>query len=350
MKHVKRRSKIFLIIAIIIVAIAGYFAYVVFGPATQEPEGKYFYINTGDSYEKVRQRLQEKKVLTSTQWFDRVSSMLDYDKLVKPGRYKIDEGMSLFTLVRMLRAGEQSPVRLVLVKLRTKEDLAAKIGNNFECDSAVVAAFLNNEDSLKEFNLDSHTVMTAIIPNTYEFNWNTTPSKLFRRLYTERQKFWNNERKAKARALGLTPEEVYTMASIVEEETNKQEDKGKIASVYLNRIRTGMKLAADPTVKFAMRDFALKRIYHKHLAYPSAYNTYLVAGLPPGPICTPSVKTIDAVLNAPKTDYLFFVARADFSGYSDFAATYDQHLRYAKAYQQALDREMAKRDSMKNRR
>ena len=134
----------------------------------------------------------------------------------------------------------------------------------------------------------------------------------------------------------------------MEEETNKQEDKGKIASVYLNRMQKGMRLGADPTVKFALRDFAMKRIYEKHTRFVSPYNTYLVTGLPPGPICTPSIKTIDAVLDAPKTDYIFFVARADFSGYSDFASTYDQHLKYAKAYQQALNREMARRDSLNN--
>jgi len=130
---------------------------------------------------------------------------------------------------------------------------------------------------------------------------------------------------------------VYILSSIVEEETNKQEDKGKIASVYLNRLRSGIKLAADPTIKFALRDFGLKRIFFKHISYPSPYNTYLNAGLPPGPICTPSIKTIDEVLNAPATNYLYFVAKPDFSGYSNFATSYQEHKKNAKAYQQALD-------------
>ena len=142
---------------------------------------------------------------------------------------------------------------------------------------------------------------------------------------------------AKAKALNLTPEQVYTMASIVEEETNAAEDKGKIASVYMNRMETGMKLQADPTVKFAMKDFDLKRIMQKHLTYPSPFNTYQNPGLPPGPICTPSIKTIDAVLNAPQTNYIYFVAKPDFNGYSNFASSYDEHMVFAKAYQQALD-------------
>ncbi len=180
-------------------------------------------------------------------------------------------------------------------------------------------------------------MMTIVIPNTYTFTWNTSLGKILKTLYTEEKKFWNNKRVQEAERIALSPQEVYTLASIVEEETNKQGDKGKIASVYLNRKRKGMRLAADPTIKFAMKNFELKRIYIKYLNYPSPYNTYLNAGLPPGPICTPSIKTIDAVLNMPETNYLFFGARSDFSGYSDFATTYSEHLIYAKAYQQALD-------------
>ena len=197
--------------------------------------------------------------------------------------------------------------------------------------------FLNNIDSIKKYNLDSNTLMTAVIPNTYSILWNTTPAKIFKKLYADQEKFWNGERQQKAVALNLTPKQVYTMASIIEEETNKEDDKGKIASVYINRINTGMKLEADPTVKFAMKNFGLKRILFAHLTYPSPYNTYQQTGLPPGPICTPSSKTIDAVLNAPQTNYIFFVAKPDFNGYSNFASTYAEHMVFAKAYQNALD-------------
>ncbi|HET7119521.1 MAG TPA: endolytic transglycosylase MltG, partial [Hanamia sp.] len=234
-------------------------------------------------------------------------------------------------------SGKQVPVNLVITKLRTKEDLAKKIAEHFEVDSLTVINFLNNSDSLRQFDVDSNTVMTDVIPNTYTYVWNTPVKKIFSKLYEEEQKFWNKERLGKAQKLQLTPKQIYTLASIVEEETNKQDDKGKIASVYINRLRKGMKLAADPTVKFALKDFSLKRIYHKHLETVSPYNTYLNIGLPPGPICTPSIKTIDAVLDSPQTDYLFFVARSDFSGYSNFASTYQEHQINAKAYQQALD-------------
>ncbi len=245
--------------------------------------------------------------------------------------------MSVFTLVRMLRSGNQSPVNLVITKLRTKEDLASKIDTYFECDSLSFISFLNNADSLKKYKLDSNTVMTAVIPNTYSILWNTSPARIFKKLFNEQEKFWNEERTKKASALNMTPAQVYTMASIVEEETNKEADKGKIASVYINRIETGMKLEADPTVKFAMKDFGLKRIMHKHLVYPSSYNTYQNTGLPPGPICTPSSKTIDAVLNAPQTNYIFFVARPDWSGLSNFTHSYQEHMVNAKNYQRFLD-------------
>lgn len=322
---------------ILLILVIGYLGWVLFGPTINEPEGKYFYIHTGSGYQGVKDSLTEKKIIPGTFWFDKVASFLNYDKGVKPGRYRVNEGMSLIHLVRMLRSGNQSPVNLVITKLRTKEDLARKLGSNFECDSLSVIRFLNSNDSLSKYLLDSNTAMTAVIPNTYTLKWNNNVSTLFKRLYTEQQKFWTEKRKAKAGALGLTEKEVYTLASIVEEETNRKEEKGNIASVYINRMRTGMRLGADPTIKFAMKDFGLKRIYFKHLTYPSPYNTYRNAGLPPGPICTPSINTIDAVLDAPSTGYLFFAARSDFSGLHNFATNYEDHKKFARAYQQALD-------------
>ncbi len=329
--------KIILLLFGIAIVIAGYCAWELFGPTVSSPENNFFYIHTGSGYLQLKNDLRNENITGNDFWLDKVAKYAGYDENVKPGKYRISKGMSIVSLVRMLRAGRQEPVNLVITKLRTKEDLARKIGNGFETDSISVIKFLNNNDSLLQFDVDTNRMMTIVIPNTYTFTWNTSLQKILKKLYTEEKKFWNNERVQEAQKIGLSPKEVYTLASIVEEETNKQADKGKIASVYLNRKRKGMRLAADPTIKFAMKNFELKRIYTKYLSYPSPYNTYLNAGLPPGPISTPSIKTIDAVLNMPETDYLFFVARADFSGYSDFATTYAEHLIYAKAYQQALD-------------
>jgi UPF0755 protein len=332
-----KTKKVFLFLLLIVLIIGAWCAWNIFGAVVHNSQKKFLYIRTGSNYQDVKDSLQTNKMITGTFWFDKIAGYVDYPQNVKAGKYKIADGMSLYHLMKMLRSGKQTNVNLVITKLRTKEDLAKRIAANFEVDSATVIHFLNNEDTLQRFDVDTNTVMTDVIPNTYTYTWNTSIEKIFKKLYDESKKFWDPERVQKAERLQLTPTQVYTLASIVEEETNKQDDKGKIASVYINRLRKGMKLAADPTVKFAMKDFELKRIYHKHLEFISPYNTYLNAGLPPGPICTPSIKTLNAVLNAPETDYLFFVARSDFSGYSDFASDYRQHQVFARAYQQALD-------------
>ncbi|MFZ4056587.1 MAG: endolytic transglycosylase MltG [Ferruginibacter sp.] len=324
-------------------------AWLFFSSATDfNDERQTLLIRTGSSFEDVMEQIENEKIVKYPDVFKWAATLLKYPQRVKPGRYVIKADENLYNIIRMLRNGSQTPVNLVINKLRTKEDFAQKIANNFECDSAEVIHFLYNEDSLKKFGADTNTIITKIIPNTYSILWNTSFSKIIRKLVAEHDKFWTDERKQKANALNLTEVQVYTLASIVEEETNREEDKGKIASVYLNRLETGMRLGADPTVKYAMRNFALKRIYEKHLSYNSPYNTYQNPGLPPGPICTPSIKTIDAVLNAPSTAYLFFVAKPDFKGYSNFAVTYEEHLRYAKAYQQALDSLMSRKANAVN--
>lgn len=330
-------KKIFRFIFLIALLAGLILAWLVFGTGVNNPDKKFLYIKTGSTYSDVTDSLKQNEFVKNLWIFDRLAQIAKYNNNIKPGKYKITNGMSLYHLIKMLRSGRQESVKLVIIKLRTRVDLAKKLAANFETALQPTLDFFNSNDSLSPLGLDTNSVITAIIPNTYTYNWNTPLRQLFVKLDNESKKFWNEDRTAKATKLGLTPKQAYTLASIVEEETNKQTDKGTIASVYLNRISKGMKLAADPTIKFAMNNFELKRIYHGYLNYPSPYNTYLNPGLPPGPICTPSIKTIDAVLDAPTTSYLFFVARSDFSGYSDFATTYAEHLVYAKAYQKALD-------------
>lgn len=333
------KRKIIYCTLLLLLLSVGFIVWQLFGPVVSAPEGKYFYIRTGSTYDQVKEGLLEHKIISGSFFFDRLAKQVHYPKKIKPGRYLIKEGMSLYTLLRMLRYGNQSPVNLVITKLRTKEDLAQKIAANFETDSTSVIGFLNNKDSLLKYNVDNNTLMTVVIPNTYSILWNTPASRIFRKLFNEKEKFWSEERIKKAAELNLTPEQVYTMASIVDEETNKEEDKSKVASVYINRMATGQRLEADPTIKFALRNFGLKRIRnaHKEACANSPYNTYYVQGLPPGPICTPSPKTIDAVLNAPATNYLFFVARPDWSGLSNFTQSYQEHMINAKKYQHFLD-------------
>ncbi len=335
------------IAAIIIALVLAYAGWNVFGPVVSAPNEKYFYIKSGSGYDEVKNQLSEQHVLNSFFFFDIISKRVGYNHNVKAGRFSIKNGSNIISLIRMLKSGNQAEVRLVINKIRTKEEFAGKIGNNFEADSAEAIKFLLSNDSLAPYHLDTNTVLTTIIPNSYLFWWNGSFKKIFERLKKQHDYFWEGERTEKAKMKGYTPDQIYTIASIVEEETNMEADKGKIASVYFNRVSKNMKLEADPTVKYAMRDFGLKRILHGHLDYPSQYNTYYKTGLPPGPICTPSINTIDAVLDAPKTDYIFFVAKPDFGGYSNFASTYSEHLQFAKAYQAALDNLMNSKSQQK---
>jgi len=334
------------IIFLLIIAFLLYSGWVFFGPSVKAPENKYFYVFTGDNLNAVKADLHNLKIISSEKKFAFAASLLRYKK-VKPGRYEIKDGMSLFNLIRMLKNGNQTPVNLIITKLRAKENFADKTSGLFEFDSLQMINFLSRNDSLKQFGLDTNTVLSGIIPNTYTFFWNTTPRKVFLKIFTESQKFWTDDRKLKAKQIGLTPLQVTILASIVDEETNQLGEKKNISSVYLNRMNIGMPLQSCPTIKFALKDFTLKRIYEKHIAVESPYNTYKHTGLPPGPICTPQPATIDLVLNAPKTDYLYFVAKADFSDAHEYTTNYQDHLKKAKEYQQALDKQEAIRKARK---
>jgi UPF0755 protein len=335
------KKKIILGIIGLLILVAVFIAWKFFGPAVSVKTDSYLYIKTGSTYQDVQHELTKNNFLRSTLWFRTASKIIGF-KNIKPGRYKLTDGMSMLNLVRMLNNGQQWPVNFVITKIRTKENLAAKTGAAFECDSLQMIHFLNNTDSLQPYGLDSNTVMAAAMPYTYEIKWNTTPGKIFRQLYTAYKVFWTPERKQKADSLHLTPAEVSTLASIMDEETNEPADRPNMASVYLNRIAKGMPLQADPTLKFAMKNFGLRRILNEHKEVQSPYNTYMNKGLPPGPICTPATETIDAVLNSPKTGYLYFVANSDFSGTHIFTTNYDDHMKYARLYQQELNKRNVK--------
>ena len=321
----------------LLLAIGGFVAWQVFGPTVKKPaDTKYFYVPTGSDYEAVKASLSDKGI-SSSFMFEPLAKKANYTGNVKPGRYEIKEGMSLYNLIRMLKSGNQSPVNFTINKFRTPQEIASRLAKNFEIDSLSAIAYLRSPDSLKKIGIDTNSLFSIIIPNTYSIKWNTTTPKVLERLKSEADKFWNEDRRAKAKQKNFSPEQIQIIASIVEEETNYNPEKGQVASVYMNRLRTGMKLQADPTVKFAMKDFGLKRILFAHLTYPSAYNTYYSAGLPPGPICTPSTTTIDAVLDAPETDYIFFVASPKFDGTHIFSRNYAEHQTNARIYQKALD-------------
>ncbi len=332
--------KRFLYFLLFLLIVGGMAAWLVLGSGTAFTEKtKSFIVEEGQTDKASVINLMEKKsIIKHGSVFAALAGAMGSFEKLKPGKYEVKQGESLLNIARMLKNGKQAQSKLIITKLRTKEDLARLISRNFANDSTEVMQFLNSNDSLKPFNVDSNTVFTLLIPDTYTYYWNTSLRKIFQKLHDAKNSFWNkNDRTKKAEDLGFSPNEIYTLASIVEEESNDEGDRPKIASVYMNRLHRNMALQADPTVKFALKDFMLKRIYEKHTQFQSPYNTYRNKGLPPGPICTPSPKCLDAVLNAPRTDYIYFVANANLDGGSHFSSSYTEHLQYAKEYQKALD-------------
>jgi UPF0755 protein len=274
-----------------------------------------------------------------------LSKVLPNWEVVRPGKYQLKKGQTAWQIARMLKNGRVAEVKLVINKLRTKEDFAQLIGNQFSTDSAAVMQFITSNDSLQPFGVDTSTFYAMIIQDTYQFYWDTPFKQILTKLKSYQEKFWDHiDRRNKLQSKHLTDIEAYTLASIVDEETNVVSDKYKIASVYINRLAKDMPLQACPTIKYALKDFTITRIYEKYLSNPSPYNTYRKKGLPPGPICTPLPATIDIILNAPNTNYLYFVAKSDFSGMHHFSPTYEEHNKYAIEYQKALDIYMAKKN------
>lgn len=338
MSAAKKKTSKILVILLVLIAIALFGLYEVFGPNTgQFTKGEYLYIRTGSNYDQLKESLAEGGFIANKLSFDILAKQAKLPQHIHPGKYKIIPGMSNYNLIRLLHSGRQTPVKLVISKLRTKHDFIRLTSANLEADSSELKKLLQDPDYLSQFGLDTNTAMCAIMPDTYDFFWNTSADKAFRKIQKNYERFWTDARKEQAKQRGLTPVKAVIIASIVDEETNKNADKPNIASVYINRLNKGMKLQADPTVKFGIGDFSIRRITGPMLDNPSPYNTYRYEGLPPGPICTPAVSSIEAVLRAPETKYLFFCAKEDFSGSSNFACTFEEQKKNAQAYQKALD-------------
>ncbi len=309
-------------------------------PNTQVPEDEqegYLYIPTGSDFNALISIVEKSKLIKSTETFRWVAIQMKLNQHIHPGRYKVEKDMTNLQLVRLLHSGKQTPVKLVLKKFRTKEQLAAFVGSKLELDSSVLARALNDDIYLQKFDVNPDNSMVLFLPNTHEFYWTITLDKFMERIKSYFDEFWTETRKDKAKLIGLTPIEVSILASIVEEETNSNEEKPLIASVYLNRLKKDMPLQADPTVKYALHRFDLRRILSIHTKTKSPFNTYQNKGLPPGPICTPSEASINAVLNSVDTKFLYFCANPEKPGTHIFAVNYGEHLRNAARYQKSLN-------------
>ena len=278
--------------------------YILYAPNLKSvKEDTYLYIPDYYSFDQVVEQLKEKAKIANTYTLVFVSKRLKYHTHIRPGRYSITKGMSNFALIRKLRGGAQDPLMLRFNSLRTKEQLAGRLGSLLMADSMSIITLLNDEDYLKKYDLQPNTSMALFIPNTYEVFWNMDANDIFEKMKREYDVFWNESRKAKAAAIPMSQLEVITLASIIQDETNKNFEYPIIAGLYINRLKKKMPLQACPTVKFALGDFALQRILHRHLQVNSPYNTYKYTGLPPGPIRMPSTVCIDAVLNYEKHNY-----------------------------------------------
>ncbi len=297
-------------------------------------EERYVYIYPDHTSNDVGQLLRQQGVRSMAS-YNLLCKVLGYK--VRPGRYRIGRGDNMLSLFRRLRNGQQEPVMLTIPSVRTMDRMAGYLGNHLMVDSTEFATLFSDSLQCAQLGYTCETLPALFIPNTYEVYWNISRENLMQRLQRENEAFWTTEREGKAKAMGMSRKEVATLASIIDEETANNQEKPMVAGMYVNRLRVGMPLQADPTVKFALGDFSLRRIWGKYLTIDSPYNTYQNLGLPPGPIRVASVAGIDAVLNYVRHDFLYMCAKEDFSGTHNFARTYGEHLQNARRYAQALN-------------
>lgn len=303
----------------------------------QQSKEAFITVNSQKNYYKFLSQIRNNYNFINPESFIRLAALLKLEEKMKPGRYKLKEGMNNFELVRMIIKGRQEPIDLVLKYEERPVDLASFVAQNLEIDSNVFLAKLIDTAMVKKYGFDTLNIISMFIPNTYNLYWNTSADAFLARMHKEYLKFWTQERIAKAIEKRLSLAQVSVLASIVQKETNQKSEMHTVAGVYLNRLAKGIPLQADPTVIYAWNDKNIKRVTSIHTALNSPYNTYQNAGLPPGPICTASIQAIDAVLNAEQHDYFYFCAKEDFSGYHAFASSLEQHINNARRYQKALN-------------
>ena len=311
--------------------------YYLFSALSTKTTSQYVYIDKDDTVDSVIMKLDGIANRHSISAFKTLIRHSSYAKNIRQGRFEIAPGNGALTVFRKLKNGLQAPVNLTIPSVRTPEKLAEAVASKMMFSEAELINKLNNDSVCKKYGYSKETIMCMFVPNTYSLYWNTSVNKFLDKMKDESKKFWTFERTNKAKAMGLSPEEVITLASIVDEETANKGEKPMVAGMYYNRLKADMPLQADPTIKFALKQFELRRIYQNMLNTDSPYNTYKNKGLPPGPIRIPTVDGIDAVLNYVHHDYLYMCAKEDFSGTHNFAKTYEEHKLNAAKYSKALN-------------
>lgn len=339
MQKKKNNKTVILLAVVTILFVIGFGAiYTFIMPMSNSKETCYIYIDDDDTMDSVKNKLELVSKPIQLKIFSALAAYTDYDKKIRTGRYAVGETEGTLQTFRKFRNGMQSPVSLIIPSVRTKERLAQEVSDCLMMDKEELLTALNNDETCSKYGMDTLTIQCIFVPNTYDIYWNISVEKFLNRMKKEYDTFWNDERKSKAESLGMTQQEIITLASIIDEETANNGEKPMVAGMYINRLKINMPLQADPTIKYAWQQFGLKRIYNKYLHIDSPYNTYRNTGLPPGPIRIPSIAGIDAVLNYVKHDNLYMCAKEDFSGTHNFARTYAEHLRNARKYTDALNK------------
>ncbi len=336
------RKKRWFSLAVVGIVLLGCVVFVFAFPFSTKSEAVCLYIDNDDNIDSVYAKVERELSPSGMATFKLLSSLSSYDCNIRRGRYEIPARASLISVFHKLKGGRQTPVRIVIPPTWTKEMALGRIAPKLMTDSASLVKTFNNQELCSKYGLDTNTVVCVLIPNTYEVYWDISPEDILAKMYEESRKFWTEERLDKARAMNLSTTEVLTLASIVDAETANSKEKPVIAGVYVNRLHEGMPLQSCPTVKYALGEFGLHRVYEKMLRTPSPYNTYIHAGLPPSPIRIPTVEGIDATLNYAKHDYLYMCAKEDLSGTHNFASSYSEHSANAKRYAEAMNKRHVK--------
>lgn len=339
MKKKNRNILLSVLIGILLLcAIAGGTVYYyLFAPQFHPPKTVYIYVDRDDTADSIYNKIKRSGHVNHFTGFRWMAKYKDFDRNIHTGRYAIRPNDDVYHVYSRFSRGYQEPMNLTIGSVRTLDRLVRSVGKQLMIDSVEIANQLFDSTFQAKIGYDRETIPCLFIPETYQVYWDISVDEFLQRMQKEHERFWNSNRLAQATAIGMTPEEVCTLASIVEEETNNNEEKPMVAGLYINRLQKGMPLQADPTIKFALQDFDLRRITNENLKVNSPYNTYTNTGLPPGPIRIPSKKGIDSVLNYKKHNYIYMCAKEDFSGTHNFASNYADHMANARKYWKALN-------------
>jgi len=341
-KKYKKNVRHYLLLFLILLSTTAYISYsyyvkIFHAVVDFVEEERTFYVHSNWSFEDLKEALLTDGIIQNLESFLWVADKKQFSS-PKAGKYSIKKGMSNNELVNLFRSGKQETVALTFNTIRTPQELAGKIGNQLESDSLELIRLIQSPNYAKKFGFNSNTFFSMFIPNTYDFYWSTSAEEFISRMASEYKKYWNEERKEKARNLGLSQSEVAILASIVQaEQMIRIDERPRVAGLYINRLKRGMRLQSDPTLVFAHGDFGINRVLNKHKSIESPYNTYKYTGLPPGPINLPELSSLEAVLNYEHHEYIYMCAKADFSSYHNFSKSLRQHNIYARQYQNELN-------------